>query len=297
MSFHWKNWSSVMVRFNKVLALLALSLFFTGCSEKIIDNARKSYSQSFQLAGNCQFSVTPANTTMLENATSVKIDSNLFEIILSELKGRGNSRNFWSTISAKSKDELIYNLNLSLSKDTIETSAVAYQAVALFFEEMLRNKDLDVGFQVIALNNKSYVFSVEGETIKSHQRLRSNCGRTYDDYSGIFLPANIAEMMSVKNLIDCRGKKDHVVIMHTEASTFVRANDEFIQVDNASFLLKETKIFLKLDVSTRDLNLNIDVVKKWEKTIEDVEGSKAMIVVSSAENAFNAIGACSKKSY
>lgn len=286
-----------MASSNKILSLFALLLLFAGCSEKIIDNARKSYSQSFQLTGNCQFSVTPANTAMLEKGTNVKIDSNLVEIILSELKGRGNSRNFWSTISTKSKDELIYNLNLSLSKDTIETSAVAYQAVALYFEEMLRNKASDVGFQVIALNNKSYIFSIEGETIKSYQRLRSNCGRTYDDYSGIFLPANISEMMSVKNLIDCRGKKDQVIIMHTEAMTFVKANDEFIQIDNASFLLKETKMFLKLDVNTRDLTLNVDVVKKWEKTIEDVEGSKAMIVVSSAENVFNAIGACSKKSY
>jgi hypothetical protein len=225
--------------------------------------------------------------------TVVTLNEALVNKILGEMRGV-LIKTFWTDISDESRDMLNFAINASIKKSRPANYRTIMQATARLFTEILGKYHPNTDYRIKDISGKVISFVTWGYPNPVENDLYAACDNYVGlDLSYIDLPPKLIMLDEVKKLVICKlENKRYFMVMHARKSFMVASGAFFGKASRSEGTLSESSHRLKIDISSQNLELNLNMKKNSELAVGGIVSNKTSIKLTMPNFVVDENGAC-----
>ncbi len=202
-------------------------------------------------------------------------------------------KDFWSTLSNETRDELNYELNIMLTKKDHLNPLAVYQSTAYFFTNVRDFFKDNTTYKLRDAGGAIFSFEIRAQKTFGTVLLNFNCGRhERTDLSAIKIGPKILQASEISEIYECRTENRSMMLMEVRDTMFLSAGNSLYRLPLKYVKKDDKKRKLGLKFNSVDVKFDLSIKKKRNEALNGWNGKKAKIELSIPDYSIDDDGAC-----
>jgi len=205
------------------------------------------------------------------------------------------AKDFWSSLSAETRDELNYELMIMMTKKEISNPQAVYQSVAYFFSQVKDDLKDYTAYKLKDTNGMIFSFAIRAQKTDETILMNFKCGRHEPtDLSSIKIVPEILFASEINEIYECRTLTKSMVLMEVRDVLFLTAGKKLHRLPLADLKKENKKRDYELDYQSLDTVIKIRIKKNKTFALEAWQGKKSKIKLRQSGYEIDEVGACNR---